>query len=831
MSESFKPHLFVKNVHSSQDYTTPPGPPIKSILPERERETHGKFILSSLNEIWEAYNQEFFQKSEAGIPVKDGEYITFFGAEKQLLELDSLSSDGAKLLNVKTNFENKSQIATLYIPESKKEKLLGKIEEYIEKNTGKGLPKNQPLVEKIERIQKATVEFIWSSANEYMPKEERLWCELWLAINESEIDVKREKLNYVCKLLGVDISEISTIFPERVIMNVKLNYNQLVELIFSIGEIAEIRRAEELNSFWLDQTIINRENWIESAINNVQFEDKNNFISILDSGINNGHLLIKEALLDGDRLTVNENWGKNDSGHNGHGTSMAGIALYGNLSRILENNSHLIIKHRLESIKVLPPNGVENELDLCHYITKDAVSIATVNNPDYKRIYCMAITGKNQNDFGKPSTWSAYLDDIIFGEDHTDKKIFVVNAGNVREEDDYLNYPESNLNLSIESPAQAWNVITIGAFTEKILPSANTVANKFELSPYSRTSNSWGNFWPIKPEVVFEGGNLEKLQGGGINYHEDLDVISTSTNSSVNAFSRFNATSAATAFASNFLAKLRDIYPNAWPETLRALMIHSSSWSEGMINQFEIDLRKVRDKQKLLRTVGYGIPNLEKAIECKSNYLTFISEEIIKPYKLDGTIKTNNIHYYEFPWPSEILASLGAADVTLRVTLSYYIEPNPGDKGYSTKYSYQSCALKFILIDPTETFENFKIRTYRINIENLKEELGVDKLSDGDYDKMKDTRWFLGTDTVFKGSVHSNYWKGSAAEIAVCNKLAVFPFASGWWKQLKKQNKYNSQLRYSLVVSIETPENSTDIYTSIANQVQIRNATEVIFPI
>ncbi|MFH6969870.1 S8 family peptidase [Flavobacterium sp. FlaQc-28] len=828
MSENFKPHLFVKNVHSSQDYTTPPGPPIKSLLPKRDRITHGEFIYSSLYEIWETYNQETFQRAEASKPVKEGEYITFFGAEKQLLELDSLSSDGAKLLNVKTNSENKSQIATVYIPENKKEKLLGKIEKYIGENTDKGLPKNQPLVEKIETIRKSTIEFIWSSASEYLPKEEHVWCELWLAINQSEIDAKRKKLNYVCKFLGIAISDISTIFPERVIINVKLNYSQLVELIFSIGEIAEIRRAEELNSFWLDQTIINREKWIESAIKNVVFEDTNSIISILDSGINNGHLLIKDALSDIDRLTVNENWGKNDSGHKGHGTSMAGIALYGNLSRILESNSSFVIRHRLESIKVLPPNGFENELDLWHYITQDAVNIATVNNPDYKRIYCMAITGKNQNDFGKPSTWSAYLDDIVFGEDYTDKKIFVVSAGNVREEEDYLNYPESNLNLSVESPAQAWNVITIGAFTEKVLPNSNTVANKFELSPYSRTSNSWGNFWPIKPEVVFEGGNLEKLQDGSVNYHEDLDIISTSTNSSVNAFSRFNATSAATAFASNFLAKLRDVYPNAWPETLRALMIHSSSWSEGMINQFQIDLRKVGDKQKLLRTVGYGIPNLEKAIECKSNYLTFISEETLQPYKLDGTtIKTNNIHYYEFPWPSEILANLGASDVTLRVTLSYYIEPNPGDKGYSTKYSYQSCALKFILIDPTENFENFKIRTNKINIDKLKEQLGVEKLSEGDYDKMKDTRWFLGADTVFKGSVHSNYWKGSAAEIAVCNKLAIFPLASGWWKQLKKQNKFNSQVRYSLVVSIETPENSTDIYTSIANQVAVQNTVKI----
>ncbi len=828
MSENLKPHLFIKNVHSSQEYTTPPGPPIKLLLPQRDRQTHGDFVLSSLNQIWDIYNQEVLQRTEDGKPVKDGEYITFISAEKQLLELDSLSSDGAKLLNVKSDKENNLQIATVYIPENKKEKLIEKVSKYIFENTITGHPKSQKLVDKIEYIQRASVEFIWSSSNEQLPREEAVWCELWLAIEESEITEKRQILYRICDLLNVSFSRNLTIFPERVIINVKSNYEQLIELIFSFGWIAEIRRAEELNSFWLDQTIIEREDWIKLTTNNIGFNNSNNYISILDSGINNGHSLLSNALSNDDRLTVNPNWGINDAGHGGHGTSMAGIALYGNLNKILRDNSSFKINHRLESVKILPPDGQENELDKCHFITQDAVSTAISNNPDYQRIFCMAVTGKNQNDFGKPSTWSAYLDKIVFGEDENDKKVFVISAGNVREEEDWKNYPESNFDLSVESPAQAWNAITVGAYTTKILPDEKTVANKFELSPYSRTSRSWEKIWPIKPEVVFEGGNLKKLDNGSIDFHEDLDILTTSTNASTNAFARFNATSAATAFASNFLAKVRDVYPNAWPETLRALMIHSASWTPELINQFKINTNKIGDIQRLLRITGYGVPNLEKAIECKSNYLTFISEEVIQPYKLEGTIKTNEIHYFEFPWPKDILENLGAADVTLRVTLSYFIEPNPGDKGYSTKYSYQSCALKFLLINPGETLENFEIRTNKINIENLKNELGVDKLESNDYEKEKGSdRWFLGADTVFKGSIHSNFWNGSAAEIASCNKLAIFPQASGWWKQLKKQKKYNSKLRYSLIVSIETPENTADIYTPIANQVAVKNSIVV----
>ncbi|MEL1239876.1 S8 family peptidase [Flavobacterium flavipallidum] len=823
MSDDFKPHLFIKNVHFSQEYTTPPGPPIESKLPQRDRQFHGEFLLSSLTDIWNNHNEEVRQRTEKGLPVKSGEYITFIGAEKQLLELSSLGADGAKLLNVKNNSEQSAQIATVFIPSNKQNKLITKVAKYLSKDTVKGLPLNQKLVEKIEYIQRTTVEYIWNSSNEFLPKEAAVWCELWLALEESEIGNELTQLYEICEFLNISVLKNLTIFPQRLIINAKLNYDQLVELTLSFGWIAEIRRAEELNSFWLDQTIVNRENWIESALSNITFNNSNNYISILDSGINNGHLLIKDALSDNDRLTVDINWGINDSGHNGHGTAMAGISLYGNLSYILENNASLEIRHRLESIKILPPSGQENELDNWHFITQNAINIAITNNPDYKRIFGMAITGRNQNDFGKPSTWSAYLDRIIFGEDENDKKVFVISAGNAREEDDWKNYPESNKDLSVESPAQAWNAITIGAFTNKILPEANsTVAKKFELSPYSRTSSSWENPWPIKPEVVFEGGNLKKLENGSIDYHEDLDILTTSSNTAINAFARFNATSVSTAFASNFLAKLRDAYPNAWPETLRALMIHSASWNSEIINQFNIDLKKVGDKQRLLRIIGYGIPNLEKAIKCKSNYLTFISEEVIQPYKFDGTVKTNEIHYYEFPWPTDILANLGDSNVTLRVTLSYYIEPNPGDKGYSTKYAYQSCALKFLLINPTEDFDNFKIRTNKINIDNLKEEKGG-KLEEGDYDKNQEKRWFLGAETVFKGSIHSNFWNGSAAEIAVCNKLAIFPLASGWWKLLKKQKKYDSQLRYSLIVSIETPENTTDIYTPIATQVAVEN--------
>ena len=826
MSEDFKPHLFIKNIHTSQSFTTPQsGGGSKVNLPDRNRNEHANTLLHSLSQIWDAYAQEASLRVEKGLPVKDGEYLTFKSAENNNLKIESLDSSGAILLNVNTDKDTNQQIATVYIPENKKEKLTKKVENYRNEDKN-GKPQNQELVEKIDVISRTSVENLWSSPIESLPRLEAVWCEIWLATEGLNPETIIPNLKEVCALFDIEILENILKFPQRSILIIKANYAQLSELITSFGLIAEIRKTEELNSFWLNQNITENNDWIEEALNLVDFTKTNNFISILDSGINNGHRLIEPILDEVNRLTVEPGWGVNDS--MGHGTSMAGIATYGNLNAILENKKPLEIHHQIESVKILHPN-LPNEQNKYPLITLEAVNRAIINNPNAKRIFCMAVTTDFQVDFGKPSAYSSVLDSIIFGEDINDKKIFLVSAGNVRGEHNWKNYPVSNLNLSVESPAQSWNAISIGAYTEKILPDAATVANKFELSPFSTTSSSWDSNWPIKPEVVFEGGNLIRLENGDVEGHDDLEVLTTSRNSIRHHFTTLNATSAATAFAAYFLAKLRDSYPNAWEETLRALMIHSASWSEEMIAQFQIDTNKVGDVLRLLKIVGYGIPNLQKAIECKSNYLTFISEQIIKPYKLDeGEIKTNEIHYYEFPWPKEILESLGETNVTLRVTLSYFIEPNPGDRGYTTKYVYQSTALKFSLINSGEDFDNFKIRTNKKNQDNLKENLGVDKLDSGEYDKNTgSSRWALGADTVFKGSIHSNYWNGSAVEIASCNKLAVFPLASGWWKQLKKQEKHDSELRYSLIVSIETPENTTDIYTPIATQVAVENLIEL----
>lgn len=54
---------------------------------------------------------------------------------------------------------------------------------------------------------------------------------------------------------------------------------------------------------------------------------------------------------------------------------------------------------------------------------------------------------------------------------------------------------------------------------------------------------------------------------------------------------------------------------------------------------------------------------------------------------------------------------------------------------------------------------------------------------------------------------------------------------TGWWKLRTNLKKYNSKIRYSLVVSIEAPEIETDLYSVIKSKIEskisIENRTKV----
>lgn len=221
-------------------------------------------------------------------------------------------------------------------------------------------------------------------------------------------------------------------------------------------------------------------------------------------------------------------------------------------------------------------------------------------------------------------------------------------------------------------------------------------------------------------------------------------------------------------------------------------------------------------KEMKLRTFGYGVPNLEKALYSASNLLTLVAQDFIQPFHKNNTDspsmdpKLHEMNLYELPWPGDVLLSLGEMEVHLRVVLSYFIEPNPGRRGYRQRYSYQSHGLRFDIIRPDQDINNFRASLNKI-AENEEYE-GPQGNTEG---------WHLGPQLRTRGSIHSDFWTGTAADLSTMNAIVVYP-VSGWWKYCTGQERCNNRVRYSLIVSIEVPDTSVDIYSIVENMIKAK---------
>ena len=72
----------------------------------------------------------------------------------------------------------------------------------------------------------------------------------------------------------------------------------------------------------------------------------------------------------------------------------------------------------------------------------------------------------------------------------------------------------------------------------------------------------------------------------------------------------------------------------------------------------------------------------------------------------------------------------------------------------------------------------------------------------------------MGANNRVLGSVHSDIWEGTAADIATCNLIAIYPVL-GWWRERKHLGNVEKRTRYSLIVSLITPPQDINIYTPI----------------
>ncbi|SFL37114.1 Subtilase family protein [Nitrosomonas aestuarii] len=572
-------------------------------------------------------DQAVEQQHQAGLDDGLGLQIEFESFPDIELAFESLARErsGIELLNVR--HDEHRVFATVFVPDSKLVIFEKLITSYLDesKDLKKG-PSNHTLLNAISEIRAATLQALWTDTPESMPTsdDESLWWEVWLPVKgdwQAAINQFRE----LAVGLGFRVAPGELVFPERIVLLVYGAVHQMKRSMITLNNIAELRRAKETAEFFDSLSPEEQPEWVNDLNDRLTLPDEKAdvpHICLLDTGVNNGHPLLQSALADADIHSVEPAWGLNDA--DGHGTGMAGIAIIGNLTDALIDKHPISVGHRLESVKIIPGDGANGGDPQHHgYLTTEAVSRPVITAPYRKRIFSMAVTAKDNRDRGRPSAWSATIDRLAFDADEQGKapKLFLVSAGNVVDPNAWMKYPDSNSTDAIHDPAQAWNALTIGAMTNLVRitePDAEDyqpIAQMGDLSPFSTTSSTWQPYCPLKPDVVFEGGNVAR-DGLGAVWMPSLSLLTANAQVNERLFTTTNATSAASVLAARMAAQLMAEYPELWPETIRGLMVHSADWTPAMKQMFLPGNGRAlkAEMTNLVRHCGFGEPSLERAM-------------------------------------------------------------------------------------------------------------------------------------------------------------------------------------------------------------------------
>jgi hypothetical protein len=811
------PHLHVRGTVTPEPYTYPHpvrGPAFN--LPPRGRAEHAKQLLAALEHARGSLEDLGERRVAAGVAADQGLYLELesdVGFELMLKSLDR-TREGIELVAVRER--GGAMLATVFVAEGKLQNLERLIRAYRDEDDPRsGKAKNRKLVESISQIRKAALGSFWTDDEALLPQSGKaIWWEVWLRAGEDPAKITSLFMEHAEKV-DISVRGDPIRFRDRTVLLAFGTPEQLSQSVELLDCVAELRLAKERPEFFTGLQVHEQAEWVADLRGRIQQASGDlPAVCLLDTGVNNGHPLLQESLSDEDRLTCHPAWGSTD--HHRHGTEMAGLSLLGDLTAPLAQSGPVQLEHRLESVKILPPpEQSPNDPELYGSVTQEAMARIEAREPRRSRVYCMAVTAPDYRDRGSPSSWSAAVDASCSGIEDSHPRLVLLAAGNVSRTG-WRYYPERNDIDQVHDPGQAWNAVTVGAATEKVqfdttrFPGWTPVARRGGLSPSSTTSVTWPPLWPNKPDVVLEGGNgIQQQDTGQVDTDDPLLLLTTHWRPTERLLTTMGDTSAAAAQAGRMAAILLSRYPDFWPETIRGLLIHSAKWTTEMMSATAGHPPASRSRL-LLRRYGYGMPDLGRASWSASNVLTLVAQDALVPFqKRGGRIATRDMNLHALPWPRAELLGLGSVQVELRVTLSYFVEPNPARRGWKYRHRYASHALRFAIRAPAESLDEFRAR---VSKDAQDEEHGATVPDD--------PGWMIGPTHRNKGSVHSDRWRGTAADLAERGHLAIYP-VGGWWRERPHLERWRRRVRYALIVTIETPEIEVDIYTPVANQIAV----------
>jgi hypothetical protein len=515
---------------------------------------------------------------------------------------------------------------------------------------------------------------------EGFPESETFYVDvdLWHPPDESRTREVKEQIRTLCRNMnGAVLDEVATV--SLLLARIRCD-RQLAEALLDLDLVARIDLPPRLATAYTEIF-----NTVPPPILPLP-TNADPMVCVVDSGVLSGHPFLIDWVIEERDFDTGEN---TPTDLNGHGTSVAGLVVYGSVAECLESQTWQP-KVRICSAKVLQNDEFNRPTfpddRRVEAITEEAIRYFVTDRQCKVFNLSLGIEDEVYAD-GRQFAWAEKLDELVRELDI----VIVLSSGNrsnppipesanTREE-----FQEAVRNNLLADPAQrlcnpatAALALTVGAIASSDALGLDDSERGIRLhdafagaplaapTPFTRVGHGYAanaSSPPVKPDLVDYGGNyaLQTIASGNprwMNHHLNLGEPTLCLEQN----GRFISTRTGTSFAAPHVAHAAAIaatsleaaigrQPSA--NLIRALIGSATDLPpcpEGWLG----------DENDILRLVGYGICSVEDLTWSRKNRVRLIAMD---------TIESDRLHFYRVEIPQAFLTTRGKRGIT--VSLAY----------------------------------------------------------------------------------------------------------------------------------------------------------------
>jgi Subtilase family len=557
--------------------------------------------------------------------------------------------------------------------------------------------------------------------------------------------------------------------------------------------------------------------------------------AVIDSGVVSAHPFLAGLVIDAIDFRSGEG---TPADLNGHGTQVAGVVVYGDLTENL-SNGHWQPHVRIISGKVLrnDQSGFGNGAVFAEdqrASTQISNAIRHINAEYGCRVFNISI---NENtrlyNGGRQAEWALMLDELA----RELNVVIVVSAGNA-----FPDVPsaQSRAGLAtallahqatekhaIADPASGANVLTVGSIARRDTPHIIQYLNQTEPSPIVPVSPNMpspftrighlsdkgsGLVKQLKPELVSYGGNHSLSSRVGMQprwNHNDRNLTEVLLNHNYQS-GQLLVTGWGTSFAAPYVTHicarvehqltnlLRGSGKIPSANLIRAVTVHSASVPSTTHSALSQGNEGSKGYRLARRFVGYGRPSIEKALFSENNRVLLIA---------DDSIISGKFHIYEIELPENFVRNSGRRKI--KATLAFDPPVRNTRKAYVAKTIWMNMCRGLTIAD----------------IERIRSTSGSGKTS---FDSNQIIKMTPGPEMLSWSTVQSNIFETNRVQIFESCKYDDGKYRVHLIVGCESEFPgYDDELqRYGLVVSLEHEDAQISLYqevqTKLVNRQRVR---------